>query len=888
MKKLSLQIVIVLCVFSGSLFGQTSRNPKPDSFSELARELALEKRIVVGVLYDTVYHGYETPKTLTPQIIQKEWESNPNVRVVLLNMNQITSYSVLFKGKMDILVYPYGGIFPMDAYGFYASDTYTKFIEKGGAILTTGSVPFSKQAGLGGNVIGKNDSVSVDTDSYEKWISKFGIKYYFSKNKPDKTFVNPDFLTAIPANINLSGCRTGVIVNNSSAEPVPKPSHGNVFPERYPTRQIIPLLSGTDKYNKVLAVNAVLVQDYQNGSRQVFFTHEEEPHPLSPSSPYFKTMMDDVLRMLVNKIMVKSVESNYACYKQGETVTINSEMVSFESKNSNVEILLQIFDGKDEVFRKSEPANLPSMNTFQKQWTWTPGKFNNDEYTMKLSVKKEGKIVSIAENGFAVWKDDVALHGPSVAIKNEYFKVGNDETFISGTNYYESTRGEVMWFRPDVKRIMDDFKQMRLSGINYIRPHYHHLKWFRDYLTYYYDSLFPFYKSLENVTNPLPDERAWRIFDLFIYLSQKYHIIYGGDLFTLVPAEMGDPRGWFGTTETIYDRDKRKVQKDFLKQLSIRYKEIKGISWDLFNEPSYIPEKDVIEWANDLRSVIKEINPKMLTTVGGADKLGSATDYDSPHGNPVENNYNKRNKPFLLQEVYVDNKENFNFELIQGEAIRDYFIYTVRGGLAGICPWSWTRQMRLHQDSYEHHYSFPMEKWDDRLGMHVHDDGTMKVAGQIFKDMSILMKSISLLDFDTTNNKVVTTQGEVIVHVDKENGQKGHSIFHVSDDQCFAALSTDSVCWKSKIMVKGEKDAYVYLICQDKKDFSKSEHLFVKSEKAGKLIINRKENPKSVSLVDISPLGNNQLEKLQYNRNSLGLELTITPTMSEYWIELNF
>ena len=38
----------------------------------------------------------------------------------------------------------------MDAFGFYSSDTYTQFRKKGGDILTTGNVPFSKQAGSGG------------------------------------------------------------------------------------------------------------------------------------------------------------------------------------------------------------------------------------------------------------------------------------------------------------------------------------------------------------------------------------------------------------------------------------------------------------------------------------------------------------------------------------------------------------------------------------------------------------------------------------------------------------------------------------------------------------------------------------------------------------------
>ena len=51
-------------------------------------------------------------------------------------------------------------------------------------------------------------------------------------------------------------------------------------------------------------------------------------------------------------------------------------------------------------------------------------------------------------------------------------------------HYDELTRGEIMWYRPNVKRIASDLRQMRQCGVNYVRPHYHHLKWFRDYLLF--------------------------------------------------------------------------------------------------------------------------------------------------------------------------------------------------------------------------------------------------------------------------------------------------------------------------------------------------------------------------------------------------------------------
>jgi len=224
MKRLSFKLIciLVLCFGCHNVLSQIISEVVGNPFSKLATELAKEKRIVIGVFCDSVFSGEEVPQSLCPQLFQEQWGSNPDVRVVFLDANQIRSYSILFEGKMDILVYPYGGTYPMDAYGFYSGQTYNHFIKKGGAILTTGSVPFSRQCSTLGDVLGKSDSLSVDSEIYERWISKFGIKYYFAKNTPYKTLVNSDFLSDIPSSIPVLGCRTGIIANNSSSEPIRK------------------------------------------------------------------------------------------------------------------------------------------------------------------------------------------------------------------------------------------------------------------------------------------------------------------------------------------------------------------------------------------------------------------------------------------------------------------------------------------------------------------------------------------------------------------------------------------------------------------------------------------------------------------------------------------
>jgi len=443
-----------------------------------------------------------------------------------------------------------------------------------------------------------------------------------------------------------------------------------------------------------------------------------------------------------------------------------------------------------------------------------------------------------------------------------------------------------MWFRPNVKNITGDIREMHYSGVNYIRPHYHHLKWFKDYLLYHHNKLFDFYRGLEDLDDPMPDERAWRIWDMFIYLTQKYQIIYGGDLFTLVPEDMGDPRGWWGTTETIYTEKGRAVQKLFLQQLAKRYATVKGISWDLFNEPFDIPNKDIENWAKDLRQTLKDNNADRLISIGGSHGISKEIiDYETPHGVPPANDYNHGSIPSLMQELHIDRAEDFEGEKDQAEAFRQQFVVVIRNGYAGICPWSWSRQMRLWQDSYEHHYSFTMEKWDDRLGLHTHDDGTYKMAGQIFKDMSVLMKKIPLKDFDSSTHKVYTSKGEVVADIKQEISQ----VYHVNKTECYAAVSRDSLNWAGQLLLKGPQDAYIYMYSDDNADMKISRQLFLKSEKPGSLLVTgRKKAPKKIQLIDMRGSDQKLLKELKSTIVTGGLEINIDEEFVNYWVKLTW
>jgi hypothetical protein len=863
-------------------------------FAVLARELAREQRLVVGVLEEPAFAGHETPRDLRLQHFQATWGARADVRIVPLDAEAARSYSLLFKGRMDVLVYPYGPLYPMDAPPFYTGQTISAFLKRGGAVLTTGGVPFGRPANADDpiSINGGDARARPDRDPllYDKWIAPLGIKYYVHPHTPPLTRVDTRYLPSLPTTLEGAGCPLGIVVTNSAHTPEPAPPHGNVFPERTPARQVIPLLWGTDAYGQTLAVNALLVQDFETGSRRIHFAHDTLPHPLSPGQPHFAALMDDLLALLTNRLMVVEVATKYACYRQGEPVWIRAQVKNAGGADCEAILRSSIQYGGRTVFEQREAVQVPAGSTMPFAWEWAPPSFAADTYEVALAVEREGATLSAAANAFVVWNDAVAQRGPQVAIAGSYLSRDGDTSFIMGTNYYESTRGEIMWYRPDVRRVLHDLQQMQAHGITYIRPHYHHLKWFKDYLLFQHGALPPFFADLEDLESPLPDERVWRIWDMVIYLCQKYGIVYGGDLFTLVPEEMGDPRGWFPLRESVYCAEKRAVQRTFLQQINRRYREVPGISWDLWNEP-VVPLPALRDWTEDLRRTLAETGVPRLITVGGGsgELLGEAVDYIAPHGNVagVRAAVGRSGRPVLMQELHLDDSEDPAAEARQAEALREAVLATLQNGGCGLVPWSWCRQMRLWQDNYRHHYSFPMEKWDDRLGLHVHDDGTIKPAGQVFRDLATLLATVPLRAYDAATGRVQTAQGELLISI-VPGLRPGASLYHVAAERCLAAKARTTVAWAGRRLVTGPGAAYVYAFALEGVDIPAAQVLYVKAEAPGALIVHRAGAPRAVHLVERAHGEDRLLDTLVATPAAEGLTVAIAPTQQAYWVRITW
>ena len=443
-----------------------------------------------------------------------------------------------------------------------------------------------------------------------------------------------------------------------------------------------------------------------------------------------------------------------------------------------------------------------------------------------------------------------------------------------------------MWFRPDVSRISSDLRRMRECGVNYIRPHYHHLKWFKDYLEFQHQRLLPYFSSLQTIQNPLPDEHTWRIFDVFIYLCQKLGIVYGGDLFTLVPEEMGDPRGWFPLQDAVVSPQKRAVAEQFFRQINVRYKDAPCILWDLWNEPM-VPLPLLKEWTDSLKeSMPASANRRYITVGGGSgEKLGDSVDFLGLHirADGIRDLKIASAKPAMAQEAHMDRPEDLASEQLQAQQVQTGMLAAVKVGLAGFAPWSWTRQMRLWQDNYEHDPGFRMESWDDRLGAQVHDDGTLKPAGQVFKDLALLLRSISFVGFDSATGKIRTTRGQVIVDLKENSGTGANSLLHFDENLCFASISRNSITWQGSPLLTGPEGAYLYMFCEQD-DLTSTRKLLFKSDQPGTIRLFRSPAPRSLRLIDLRPNADITLHQLEWVSEGPAQAISVGPTQEAYWI----
>lgn len=95
----------------------------------------------------------------------------------------------------------------MEAFPYYSGDVLVSFLKRGGAVLTTGGVPFSMPVNDEGKLpVEGQPPDAFSLNIYERRVAPLGFKYYVHPYKPPVTEVNQWFLDALPKGLEVAGC----------------------------------------------------------------------------------------------------------------------------------------------------------------------------------------------------------------------------------------------------------------------------------------------------------------------------------------------------------------------------------------------------------------------------------------------------------------------------------------------------------------------------------------------------------------------------------------------------------------------------------------------------------------------------------------------------------
>jgi hypothetical protein len=703
----------------------------------------------ISILRIPGFPSADLPEGLTPEWIGEALAPACSVRYIslaALKAGLVPGKSDLGPGGgTDLLILPYGNAFPVEGL-----DGLRRFVGWGGNVMTTGGLGFGRLL----QAAGDGWAPVAGDDPCREALATLGFKYYQPSVAPSRCQADTGFLPELPDSWAAADPGACLTVNTGDGRHYSRPPAGNVFPERYPVREGIPLVSGTDRFGQVLKHGVHLVKDWQSHGRWLLVCMAGEAHILDPRQPRTPALLRRLVALATHSLTLHRLETDLPCYRDGEPVRISCRIRNRHGRPVAATLNLTLLQAGRVVQAWQRELRVAEAACEQVTQEWS-GPFDGDDYTVQASLEADGAVVDRAGTGFLHWNPVLAQRGWCPEPGGRYFKgTGEAVALLHGMNYYESKIGELMWLRPDPAKIDADLAQMRSLGINMLRPHYHHSKWFRDYSRRFLsDRMLPFddYFSV-CAEGPQPEERDWRVLDMFVQLCHKHGIVFHPDIFSLVPEEMGDSCGWNcrASNDAVTTDPARMAEQDrFIAAIAKRYRDWPGIFWDLWNE-SEANHPRMKDWTAERVSAFRAAGDRHPVLLGSfTDRLDMPRSLAalSMHGDivlPVRNLL-----PFFAHEVWNSQGCSTWHEDRQRRKMLSLQHGSFAGGACGFQPWSWTRQARLRNDMC------PGERWDDELGIGTRDDGVLKPSGRALADGIRLFDRLGLVEAEHEDVLVV-------------------------------------------------------------------------------------------------------------------------------------
>ncbi len=460
----------------------------------------------------------------------------------------------------DLLVLPTGPAFPA-----IARENVTAFLKGGGSLLTMGGYAFDEPVipigkGTFGRCLGVRRAGELDRQPGLTGINtRAGRPGDTLRLKPDQIgMFDPsdrfeDAIAIRTEGVTCSGSFSGWSAVGLIG------SNNPVFPRVHARWQAI--LHAEDRYGRRIAPAAAVLSHFAGpfrGGRWAFFGVDNVD--LFSEGMLPEAYVVRLARTLAARCFMWELLPTYYCYRRGETVEVSVKVGNFGRHPQKVRLLLHAPSTKPherlltlqpgEI--KIERASFPASNRF--------GLYEVRAH-LALPSPSDHLLEEDLVTGYCVWEPEAGVNGPELSFKENYFRINGAPRFLTGTNQtgvvWFSTHEEPHLWARDVARLRD-------HALNVVR--YLHFSPFAAGDPLGRDRNNPLHLATE------PPKALVRKTDALIYLLATHDQI---------------PFLALHDWQSVVLTDKElEAQRTWARYWARRYKGVKGMLYDIQNEPT--------------------------------------------------------------------------------------------------------------------------------------------------------------------------------------------------------------------------------------------------------------------------------------------------------------
>lgn len=205
----------------------------------------------------------------------------------------------------------------------------------------------------------------------------------------------------------------------------------------------VPLLRAVDKAGRNRGAAGAIVYNSRGvyaRSAWAFFGVENQDL-FRRGSAFGSRVLKAVARQLTTKCFLHACETQFASYKDGESVKLRVLVSNYGRQPVSLELhwTVEPADHSAAAFQTSRAVHLDPGQTEAVEANWRPESFSADFYRAAAVLSLNGTEIDQIETGFNVWKSETLAQGLKFQFKDNYFQVEDRSVFLQGTDDYLHT-----------------------------------------------------------------------------------------------------------------------------------------------------------------------------------------------------------------------------------------------------------------------------------------------------------------------------------------------------------------------------------------------------------------------------------------------------------------